>query len=200
MEQQLQRASRRGDYARVSKLVRMSPELVVASDAFNVPPLMWASFYGHVKVATLLLSAGADPNHIDNRGGSSLHAACSAGHHEVFKVLILAGGNPRQQTTFGTTPLIIAARCGHTRIVKALVKMHPAELHHHDKDGYTPLLWAAYTGKAKTIKYLISEGADIRHSALDGLTALDVAFQRRHVAAIRVLMVSPHIFGSACFL
>lgn len=55
-----------------------------------------------------LLDAGANINHQDNLGQTSLHAASSSGSYDVIKMLVEAGANTSLKTPQGATPLGIA--------------------------------------------------------------------------------------------
>lgn len=54
--------------------------------------------------------------------------------------------------------------------------------------GFTPLHWAAYSGRTETVKPLVEAGADINSRNEDGLTPLHVAASRGHLDFIKFLI------------
>jgi ankyrin repeat protein len=78
--------------------------------------LMWAAGHANdvpavdgIAVANYLLSVGADPHLIDNRGKSAMHIAAERGHHEIVYLLLETGANPNSPDNNGDTPLALAS-------------------------------------------------------------------------------------------
>ena len=69
-----------------------------------------------------------------------------------------------------------------------LLVQNGAESNHADKDGWTALIWAAWSGLPETTAQLIANGADIQHADTFGITALSIAAKRgnANVAALLV--------------
>jgi hypothetical protein len=57
-----------------------------------------------------------------------------------------------------------------------------------DKDGWTPLMWAAVKGHENCVSALISGGASVNAKSSDGWTALLLSAKKGHVACARTLI------------
>ena len=57
------------------------------ADSSGWIPLIWASFYGRVEIAKLLLAAGAKKDKINTFGKTALTLATREGHHEIVQLL-----------------------------------------------------------------------------------------------------------------
>ena len=57
----------------------------------------------------------------------------------------------------GTTPLSVACRYRNHLMTQMLVKKG-AKIDNVDKDGYSPIYWAAATGSAETLKLFLDQG------------------------------------------
>lgn len=84
--------------------------------------------------------------------------------------------------------LFEAARLGRTDLIAPLVKAG-ADVNGHDRRGFTPLILAAYNGKASAVDALIAAGADAcKPDATQGNTAqMGVAFKGDDAIAERLL-------------
>lgn len=88
----------------------------------------------------------------------------------------------------GVTPLHIAARFGLTDFAQHL-QPEQANVDAVDALGRTSLWWAATSGHAKTIQFLILAGADPdAHEKVRGLKPLHEAASNNHANAVRVLL------------
>lgn len=56
---------------------------------------MLAAYHGHHRIVSLLLSHGADPNVLNDRGQSPLAGAIFKGEKEVVEALLSGGADPR---------------------------------------------------------------------------------------------------------
>jgi len=94
--------------------------LVNALDDDHWSPLMYASWYGHDKAVSLLLSSGASPSppasilptptsslclSPNPLSTSALHLASGAGHIEVVRLLLAAGADSTRKNVDKQTPL-----------------------------------------------------------------------------------------------
>ncbi len=107
------KAVKSGDLTRVKVLLQADAQLVHARDKDGSTPLHCATWKGHLKIAALLLDAGADvnsQNHNDHWGTTPLHAAAHANQAAIAQLLLergaalnapdLQGKTPLQHTTF----------------------------------------------------------------------------------------------------
>jgi uncharacterized protein len=133
-----------------------------------------AAFFGHWKVADLLIMHGADVNAaLPDTGETPLHSAlCKAGrpHYlSVIKVLVENGAEINAKTTPGVetgafmrdvrtkgeTPLHRAAAYGDEAIITYLIE-HGADVKARDAFGSSPLSWASEHLRPGSILKLLS--------------------------------------------
>ena len=79
---------------------------------------------------------------------------------------------------------MLAAIQGHKEVVNFLIQRE-AQVNH---PGWTPLIYAATTGKLDIIKILIDNHAYIDSSSPNGVTSLMMAIRGGHVHAVRLLI------------
>ncbi len=109
--------------------------------------------------------------------------------------------NPRDKPdSFGRTPLLWAAYANYSatnRIGEVDVKREPiirmlladgADVGAKDKDGWTALMWAAWSGLPRVASELLEHGALTTPADKQGNTALTLAAQRGQVEVVKVLL------------
>ncbi|XP_045483729.1 poly [ADP-ribose] polymerase tankyrase [Harmonia axyridis] len=131
-------AAKRGNLARVQRLV--SPENINCRDAQgrNSTPLHLAAGYNNVEVAEYLLEHGADVNAQDKGGLIPLHNASSYGHLDIAALLIKHDTVVNATDKWGFTPLHEAAQKGRTQLC-ALLLAHGADPFLRNQEGQTPV-------------------------------------------------------------
>ena len=72
--------------------------------------LHYASCRGHLEIAELLTSSGADVNIIDSEGRTALHMASMFGYLEIVQLLLCQGADMSIRTNDGRTALDWASR------------------------------------------------------------------------------------------
>jgi Zn-dependent protease with chaperone function len=101
-------------------------ELSFLEDEFyyedDYSPLMQASMDGDVERVSELLSAGEDPNEINEYGESPLLIAVVNENAEILQVLLENGSNPNIQDEFGWTPLMSAVMTGDLEMGEILLE------------------------------------------------------------------------------
>ena len=113
----------------------------------GVTPLHVAIHNGAARVASVLLSANANPDAANSRGDAPLHLAAKRGdaaENALLVSLLLAGGaNPDLKNSDGDTPLHSATRAGLARMISILLaadanpnlpnnnRWHPLDLAYH---------------------------------------------------------------------
>jgi ankyrin repeat protein len=90
-------------------------------DNFNRTPLHWATIWGRLEIARMLIDAGADVNVQDDRGMTPPHWAARYGRVEIVRMLIDAGANLNVKDNDGWTPLHWAAIHGEVEIARMLI-------------------------------------------------------------------------------
>ncbi|KAL1122657.1 hypothetical protein AAG570_002984 [Ranatra chinensis] len=131
-------AAKRGNLARVQRLV--TPENINCRDTQgrNSTPLHLAAGYNNVEVAEYLLENGADVNAQDKGGLIPLHNASSYGHLDIAALLIKYNTVVNATDKWGFTPLHEAAQKGRTQL-SALLLAHGADPMIKNQEGQCPL-------------------------------------------------------------
>ncbi|MHC4416636.1 MAG: ankyrin repeat domain-containing protein [Planctomycetota bacterium] len=139
-----------------------------------------AARYGRVEVFQTLFEAGADVNAVDRRGQTPLMSAVQSRKTEAIRTLLAKGAkvDARDQVIGGTALTRAAGPFGDASGVQALLEAG-ADVNVVDKNGMTPLIWAARFGDAKRVAALIKAGAEVNVRDNRGLSPLDYAVRRR---------------------
>lgn len=135
-----------------------------------------------------ILATGVHPDSAPyKKGGSVLAAAASTGQREVAMALLAAGADPNLGSDTGYTPVIAAASVGDARILTDLLNaggdLNAADTRHH----FSALHIAALRGHVQAIQVLLDHGADLHARTAGGMTAAELADQRGHADAARLL-------------
>ncbi len=117
-------AAKKGNLARVQKL--LTPENINCRDSQgrNSTPLHLAAGYNNLEVAEFLLENGADVNAQDKGGLIPLHNASSYGHLDIAALLIRHSTVVNATDKWGFTPLHEAAQKGRTQLCALLVSSY----------------------------------------------------------------------------
>ncbi len=91
-----------------------------SNNAFRVAPLHSAAASKNVKIAKLLIDAGADVNAKQQEGITPLHSAAHNGDLDMAELLLKRGSKKYQTTEKGKTPYDYAAEIGHVELMKLL--------------------------------------------------------------------------------
>ncbi|XP_063706247.1 ankycorbin-like [Culicoides brevitarsis] len=193
----------RNELGHVSRVMMKAPDLMEAEDEDGFTPLHLAIIQGNLPLVNLLLSQNANVDALDNEGHSVVHWAVVCGEIDALKACLNAGADISLADVNGASPLHFAAQlCGANyegKSEKASFKLaleilhvileHPSSMVDNvDKDGRTPLLWAASAGSEKAVLQLVKAGAKVESSDKDGLTALHCAASKGHTLVIDALV------------
>ena len=176
-EKQLCRACRAGNVNTVKELIREGYTLeerieYVHNDWYQqddykllskYPPLMIASFEGHLDIAEMLVSAGALLEAQDSRyGQTALHCACINGSLGIVH-LLLANNVLIDVPDIcdSITPLHLAAYFGQIEVLSLLLKRGANFGAKSKSHGRTALHWACHNGKLDCIGMLLDAGSAI---------------------------------------
>ena len=136
---------------------------------------------------TRMLAAGLDPNQLDPHGQPALLVALQGESLKVAKVLWDAKGIQIDvRNHAGETPLMMAALKAEVDAAAALVAHGPAV----QKDGWSPLHYAATGGSAAIVKLLLSKGAALEARSPNGSTPLMMAARYGNEEAVDALLAA----------
>lgn len=122
-------------------------------------PLHVAANFGFLKVAQVLLHAGANVELCDCTGGTPLHSSAYWGTGDVAQALIEHGANVMAMTKGLSSPLHHASRSGHEVLADILIRAG-ANVNAQNSTKQTPLHLAALAGHVVLVEVLTSYGAD----------------------------------------
>lgn len=163
--------------------------------------LMIAAVQGYPEIAEQLFDAGANPNAVDERGHSALHAASQFGFEQsdslrarrLFDVLLKHKADPNLADSEGKTALLLllgahlrpGSACDATHIGALLPVLLDAgaRIEHADQRGVTALHACAMHALLPPARVLLARGADRNATDAFGRTAADVA---RHLGLIDI--------------
>ena len=134
-----------------------------------------------------MLAAGLDPNQLDPHGQPALILALQGESLKVAKVLWDAKGiDIDVRNRVGETPLMMAALKAEVDAAGALVA-HGAAV---QKDGWSPLHYAATGGSAAIVNLLLAKGAALEARSPNGTTPLMMAARYGNEEAVDALLAA----------
>ena len=149
-----------GDLATVKKLIAGGTN-INEKDHGGWTPFLKACEYGHLEIAQELKKAGADINAPSSFKWTALMKASEGGHLDVVKWLIDEGVDVNVcQNDDKHSALWLAVANGRVPVCEYLAD-HGAHLDHVDRESTPMLIHATYRGKLKSVKFLVSRGADL---------------------------------------
>lgn len=143
-------------------------------------PLMAAAGGGHAQAVLTLLNRGARVNDTDQNGANALWQAVAAGNLAVVRILLQAEGDARVTLASGVT-LLMQLSWGswsedERATVAKLLLAHGAALEARGGEyDRTALMYAAFSGKGKLVKFLLAQGADREARDNTGKSAAELA-------------------------
>src|SRR5213595_3475488 len=142
-----------GELERAERLVSAATINAYSADGWT--PLHLAAFFGHTKVAELLLARGADVSARSRNpnGNTPLHAALAGNHKFVAGLLIGGGADVNAPDAAGWRPLHLAAANNNLDAIKALIAQG-ADAAAGNGEGKTPLSLAQEKNHRETAVYL----------------------------------------------
>lgn len=193
LDRPLIRAARRGEPDRVRALLARGAS-VRARDDRGRTALVAAAYENNVRVAGVLVEAGADVNRKDDTVQSAYLIATSevGDDTRLLDLTLAAGGDVRSLDSFHGTGLIRAADRGYPGVVRRLLATD-IRVDHVNELGWTALHEAVILGDGsrryvRVVRLLVEAGADAnKPSRRDGVRPLQHATSRGYDEIARVL-------------
>ena len=148
---------------------------VNAVDSLNRTALYHAVSQGHGDVASVLVTAKADPNLSPDSKGP-LYFAVAAGNAPLVEQMLRENAQPNNAQH---PPLLVAAGLGHTKIAEMLLD-RKADVNAVDDEGDTALHIAAAKGHQYVAKLMLRKEAKTSLRNKHGETALERAIEGNH--------------------
>jgi ankyrin repeat protein len=145
-----------------------------------------ASKFDDVSEVKSLLQAGVSPNTVDPKGEPMLVLAIRDKSSKVIEILLKDNNiDVDLSNKYGETPLMIASIQDDLPTVKALVLQNKARIDHI---GWTPLHYACTKGHLEVAQFLVSNGAIVDSTSLNGTTPLMMAVQSGNENLVKFLL------------
>ncbi len=153
-------ALRNGNRREFNRAVAGHPGSVNAKGQSGWTPIMYAALYGDGEAVRLLLDKGANPNPLNDDGGTALMYAIEDA--EKTRLLLGHGANPNLRSGEGRTALLIAVgRAGSYSVVKLLLE-NGADAKVRLPDGRGALALAVGGRDANLLQLLLDHGVEKR--------------------------------------
>lgn len=168
-------------------LIALSGGLVLSSPALAANAKDYWVYIANDNVVAVkaLLASGLDPNTRSPNQQTGLIQATRDGAWQVFDALLAAPKtNVNLANQYNETPLMYVSLIGDVPRVKALINKG-AQV---NKEGWTPLHYAAVKARAEVAKFLLEKGALPNELTPDGDTALILAVRADSVETVQVLI------------
>jgi ankyrin repeat protein len=149
-----------GEFDRAERALEADSPAVNAFSSDGWTPLHLASFFGHLKVAELLLAHNADvlARSRNSTGNTPLHAALAGNHKLVAGLLIGRGADVNATDTAGWRPLHLASANNNIDAIKQLIAQG-ADVHAPNGEGLTSLTLAQEKNHREAAAFLRRHGA-----------------------------------------
>jgi ankyrin repeat protein len=208
-------ACEEGRLTSVQVLLKEGADVNATDPDYGGSCLHWASYYGHRRVAELLIEKGADVHARNKDGRTPLMLAAGRGQARTVKLLIAYGADVRAEGNDGKSALDWAQAGKHEKTAN-LIKSAAKELEQEKKQAAQPdsvkqsprpepkpkksdaqprpeelnrlLRHAAKTGDRETVKKLIDRGADPKVPDSNGHYPLALAVVNGHRKTAQVLI------------
>jgi ankyrin repeat protein len=149
-----------GEFDRAERALETDSSAVNAFSSDGWTPLHLAAFFGHFKVAELLLAHNADvlARSRNSTGNTPLHAALAGNHKLVAGLLIGRGADVNATDTAGWRPLHLASANNNIDAIKQLIAQG-ADVHAPNGEGLTSLTLAQEKNHREAAAFLRRHGA-----------------------------------------
>lgn len=167
------------DLTNLKKLVELGADInYKCSICDDRAPILQAIAGGNLEMTEYVFSLNPDLSVVDNDGLNILYYAILGGRYDLFSDFVknptynIWAGDPENNLLF------IAAEADNTMFLSDLYSLMKDDsrfnINVEDSSSFTPLIAASYSS-LKNLKFLIENGADVRHQDIEGYNALHYA-------------------------
>ncbi|MES1902796.1 MAG: Ankyrin repeat domain-containing protein 17, partial [Paramarteilia canceri] len=146
---------------------------------------------GFIDIVSLLLKAGANIEHKNRRGYTSLMLAAENNHCQIIHLLLEYEADVQNETE-KTHDTALGISCAAGSLDSALILLeNGANINHQNHNDYTPLCFASSSGNLNIVKKLIDADAIIdgsRDSCKSGITPLMLATMQNNIGIVKYLL------------
>lgn len=142
----------------------------------------------NIDAIKILLARGANMLLQNVHGRNPVHLAAEEGMSAVLEPFLHTATTDFGRTRDGATMLHLMAMWSQRSSVEKLMRTRNPDLETRDKDGSTPLHYAAQFGNSAATVVLLERGAKVVARTKSGMTALHLAIREGHVAVASVLV------------
>jgi len=151
---------------------------------------LWcAAGAGHKSIVELLVSAGADVNHVTKTNSTPLRAACFEGRLDIVKFLCENAADFTIANKYNNTCLMISCYKGHQEVVDYLLSVG-ADPNAKALCGASALHFSAEIGNVPIVECLLKYGARMEANE-HGMTPLKAAAERCQAVMVDYIIECP---------
>lgn len=188
----LRAAAEFGQVDVITQLLRRETIYVDAADkADGITALHFAARNDHLEIVKLLQAHGAQPKRTDCDGRAAIHHAIRGNSCSCLEFFLEEASDDIPPDKYGNSLWHLAGLQFDKQILEILARFLtpiPRLNELKAKNGWSPLLCAAFTGSVECLEWLIQAGCDVMDVANDGSTALHIAVESPSYEAVRVLL------------
>eukprot|EP00055_Hartaetosiga_balthica_P007824 m.27578 g.27578 ORF g.27578 m.27578 type:complete len:1085 (+) comp5957_c0_seq1:54-3308(+) len=156
----------------VTLMLQKVPQLNInAQDGQGMTPIMWSCFNNRAQTTKILLKKGAALDEKDIDGKTAMHWAV---HEETDCLkLVLSKDSTYFRDLLGRTVAHIASEHNNTKAMRYILKLRPDACDDVDKQGRTPIHWAAASANSEVLNVLVKAGGNVLTKDMNNATARD---------------------------
>ncbi len=155
---------------------------------YNLRSLISAALSDNPRLIKLILKQNVNVNAKDAKSFTALMYASYYGKLRAIKTLLSSGAKTENKDNYGQTCMHHATSQGRYFAVKILYQAG-ADINAIAKGNtnQTPLMYAAYYGHTRVVRFLVNNGANVSLKNSIGKSAIDIAKAKKQIEIIRIL-------------